>query len=74
MYYIEKYTKENNLDDAIFDQINHIRLYKKLIIPAKLVRARGRERTNAYNKLEEKSILKWNINFPKVTKLIIKLV
>ena len=64
--YAEQYIKEKNIDDAIFNQINHIRLYKEMIIPAELVRARGGERTNAYNELEKKSLLKQNLKFPKV--------
>ena len=56
------------MDDAIFDQINYVRLYKEMIISTELVRARGGERTNAYNELKKKSLLKWNVKFPKVQK------
>ena len=66
MEYAEQYIKEKNIDDAIFNQTNHIRLYKEMIIPAELVRARGEDRTDTYNELEKKSLLKWNIKFPKV--------
>ena len=70
--YAEQYIKEKNMDNTIFNQINHIRLYKEMIIPVELVRVRGRDRTKAYNKLEAKSILKQKVNFPIVTKPTIK--
>ena len=74
MKYVGQYIKEKDMDNTIFNQINHIKLCKKIIISVELVGVRGRERTDAYNELEKKSMLKQNINFPKVKKPIIKLV
>ena len=47
--YVKQYMIENDLDNAIFNQINYIQLYKKMIISVELVRIRRRDRTNAYN-------------------------
>jgi len=43
-----------------------------MIIPAELVGARGRERMEAFTNIEKKSLLKWQVNFPKVSKPTIK--
>ena len=56
--YVKQYMIENDLDNIAFDQVNYVWLYKKMIIPTELVRARERDRTDAYNELEDKSILK----------------
>ena len=65
MKYIEQYMKEKDMDDAVFNQINHVRLCKEMIISTELVRARGEEKTNACNKLEKKSLLKQKFNILK---------
>ena len=38
--YIHNYIKENKLKDEVYNQINHIRLFKKDLIPTVIVGAR----------------------------------
>ena len=47
-----KFIAEKKLKHSKWDKINHIRLQKKMIIPAELVGGRGRKQTEAYDKLE----------------------
>ena len=56
--YTEQYTIEKELDTLVFDQINYIRLHKRIGFPTELVGARGRERTDGFTNLEVKSLLK----------------
>ena len=64
--------KEKELKNDAVDQINHIRLFKNIIIPIEIIRARGLETTEYYNKIEAKSIIEQNIDFPLITKPNIK--
>ena len=72
MDFAEQYIKESNLKVEVFDQINHVQQFKSMLIPAELVGARGRDRTDAYDNIKSKSQLKWNFNFPNVNKPNVK--
>ena len=50
----------------IVDQINHVRLHKKVHFPLELVGARGRSRTDSFHKKNSKRQFKWKFKFPKV--------
>ena len=41
MDYAKKHIKVNELSREVFDQINHVRLQKEMILLAELVRVRG---------------------------------
>ena len=68
MDYTKKYIKVNKLLEEVFDQINHIRLYKEMILPAELVRAREQNIASTFQYINIKSLLKQKINFPSVKK------
>ena len=40
---------QKELKDEVCDYINHIKLYKQIIIPAELVRSRGRSTIDYFN-------------------------
>ena len=52
-----KYVKEKKLKNNMVDQMNYVRLFKNIIIPAEIVGARGLATIEYYNIIEEKSIL-----------------
>ena len=72
--YINDYIKVAKLPNKVFDQINHIRLFKRAVIPVELTRARGQRTTECYDKIEVKSMLEQNINFLEIQKPTIKAV
>ena len=41
MHYVKQYIAENEVYKNTYDQLNHICLYKKIIIPPELVRIWG---------------------------------
>ena len=57
------------LKNKVFDLINHVRLYKNVIILAEIVGARGIRTTEYYNEIIAQSMLKWDIEFLLVKKL-----
>ena len=60
--------KSKGLKNEIVDQINHVGLNKKLHLSLELVGAIGRSRTDAFDKKDSKSQLKWKFEFPSVEK------
>ena len=54
----EEYIKQNKKEAKHYDQINHMRLYKQMILPIELVDYTGRIVSEAYEKDECKSVLK----------------
>ena len=49
-------------------------MYKQIILPAEIVRVRGRKLMEVFNSIEAKSLLQWDINFIVVSKPTIKTV
>ena len=45
MDYAKEYVKEEQIDENNITIINHIRLYKRMLIPCELVRMNGDKRT-----------------------------
>ena len=68
MNYVIEYIISKELNKVKYDQINHVRLYKKILIPAKIVRVEGGRKTECYCNFEATSILKWKIKLPVVLK------
>ena len=69
MDYAKKYIKENKVLRDTHDQINYICIHKKLLLLSELVGERGRNVTAAFYNINEKSLLKWKLNFLSVKKL-----
>ena len=67
MEFVIEYTKEKKLRNEVFDQINHIRLDKKIILQAELVGAWGLATTEYYNRIKVESMIEWK-NFPPTPK------
>ena len=63
-----EYIQQNKLKSEIFDQINHIWLYKKAILLVKLIESNRRIVTECFEVIENKSMLKWVFNFPDIPK------
>ena len=57
MEFIVEYIKEKGLKNDSVDQINHMRLFKKVILLAEIIGARGRATTECYETIEERSML-----------------
>ena len=53
-----EFMKEKELKEYCMDKINHVRLYKQMVLLVELVSGRGRKQTKAYDKIEAKSLLK----------------
>ena len=68
MQLVVEYIQQNKLKLEIFDQINYVRLYKKVILPVELIGSNGRIVTEYFKEIENKSMLKWVFNFPDVSK------
>ena len=49
MEFAAEYTKEKKLKNDLVDQINHVRLFKNIILPAEIVRARELATIECYN-------------------------
>ena len=74
MEFVAEYVKEKGLKNDSIDQINHVRLFKKIILPAEIIRARGRATIECYETIEERSILEQNIELPPIEKFNIKVI
>ena len=70
MHYVKQYIAKNKVHKNTYDQLNHVCLYKKIIIPAELVEMRGGQEIKCYYNFNAKSILQWKIKFPSVLKPI----
>ena len=58
--------KQKGLENEKLDQINHVRLHKKLFLPLELAGEKVRSRNNAFYTKNSKSELKRKLDFPKV--------
>ena len=68
MDYAIEYAKEKEMDEKIIQLINHVRLYKRIILPYELVSLMGREETKSYKNELERSYLMWKVPFPILPK------
>jgi len=68
MDYATKYVKELNLSNKILAFINHVRLFKSIILPYELVGLEGMCRIYEMRNLMEKSCIRWKIEFSKIPK------
>ena len=56
--YVVKYVQENNKDRKEVAPLNHMRLYKQMILPCELLGLMGREETHGYKNELAPSYLK----------------
>ena len=49
-------------------------MYKEIILPLELYEVKGRNRIEVFDKVNKKSILKWKVKFPRVEKIIKKVI
>ena len=57
MQLVAEFIKERKLNQQSYDEINHVRMYKQMILPAEIVRARGRKLIEVFDNIEAKSLL-----------------
>lgn len=62
------YALQYSKDQKVIEAINHIRLFKKMILLCKLVRFKGRRVEREISEWQEQSSATWNINFKVVPK------
>ena len=60
------HAKMNGLSEECVDQINQVRLHEKLLLPIELVGASGKLRTEAFDKINKASQIRWKFEFPEV--------
>ena len=68
-----EYIKCNKLKSEVYNQINHVRLYKKVVLPIELVRNQSRVVTEYFKTLEAESLIEWKFQFLETLKPIAKL-
>jgi len=68
MDYAEKYVRCKEIGKNILAPLNHVRLWKQMVLPCELIGLTGTKRTKACQKIESKSSLKWRIPFPTLPK------
>ena len=59
MKYTVEYIQQNKLKVEVFNQINHVRLYKKAVLPIELIENQGRILTECFESIEASSLLEW---------------
>jgi len=65
---IMDYAIQYSNDLIIVEAINHVRLYKKMILPCELVGFRGNCKTREYREVHEPSSMRWKVKFESVIK------
>ena len=68
MQYIVKYIKQMELLNKIIDYINHIRLFKRMMLPVELVSANRTSRTDAFQDIKAKSLIEQKFSYSEVPK------
>ena len=68
MDYAIKYVKEKELTCEVAEAINHVRMYKKMILPCELVGFRGDKETKEAREVFELSTILWKVKFDEVRK------
>jgi len=71
MDYIAKYIIKNELNENELVLINHVRLYKKIYLPFKLVRIKGEIKTKEFKEIMRQSNMKFLL--PNTTETIKKI-
>jgi len=68
MDYVAEYVREKDRSNNDITLLNHMRLYKKMILPCELVDLMGNRETNGFRDEIAMSCLKWKIVFPVIPK------
>ena len=68
MDYASDYVKREDAIDGEREAINHVRLYKKMILPFEVVGFRGEQQTKEFRNASDKSSVIWNVSFEEVPK------
>ena len=71
--FVVEYVKEKGLKNNSINQINHVRLFKKVILLAEIIGVRGRA-AEWYERIEESSMLEQNIEFSLIENPNIKVI
>ena len=64
----QEYIIEKQLDYSVLNKINIVRLWKKVYLPVELVGCYRKNKTKAYEHINEISITKWSFPFTTVPK------
>jgi len=68
MDYAIKYVKAEELDYNVVEAINHVRIFKKMILPCELIGFRGDKVTKEAREVYERSAIIWNVKFEEIKK------
>ena len=68
MDFAVEYVKRQGMSTKVIAPLNHVRLFKQMIMPCELVGLSGTAETKAYRQFDCRSCLKWKIPFPKMPK------
>ena len=66
---VVEYVKNQEFRCKIIAPINQVRIYKRIILPCKLVGFQGSNKTKEAREYEEKSCVIWKLDFEIVLKL-----
>ena len=61
-----RHAQTNGLSEECVDQVNQVRSHKKLLLPVELVEASGKQRTEAFDKINKSSQTRRKFEFPEV--------
>jgi len=68
MDYAIQFTKSNQEFENSIQIINHVRIFKQMLLPCELVGLNGNKRTFEFRNSLERSCIRWKIKFPTITK------
>ena len=61
-----QYKDQNKISNNIMKKINHVRLWKQILLPFELFGIKGNKETENYKDIAAKSTIEWDFKFPKV--------
>ena len=68
MDYVIQYVRREEIDNREIEVIDHVRLYKHMILPCELMGFDGRRQIKESREWEEKSTMRWDVKFDNITK------
>ena len=68
MDYAEEHVRCKEIGKKLLAPLNHVRLWKQMVLPCELIGLTGTKKTKACQQIESKSSLKWIISFPTLPK------
>ena len=68
MDYALEHARRENAEERELNAINHVRMFKRIILPCELVRFKGRQETKEFRDVLEVSSVPWKVLFNSIPK------